>query len=473
MVRLSTAQALIAALSADEMYFGEDTDEAWIGDQLVWKKGKRHVLPLGTMDALTDGTSTEQHLWSPAVINDYIGTPASVRISTSFRLQRSDIMAGRRFQIIAGTFDTDSTDTDPIYVWIGSGVDLSSLQLTGLQSYQRNGLLMTPYTGSGRRYYRLHDVNIQPGGVFTLMSYSTDGTNELYLTRYSGTVGESSKLVFDNAFNYGTYQTRHNLVGDFIWIIPELYTTDSSSTNTIYVNAIPTAFTADIIGWDLTDQRYDISTTGVATTNVQGQYRVAHNIELLAGTVLLCRETGRLLTAEIIGLLDVPQPDWNADPALSHAGILNKPPNSTGIADFMGTEGEVLRIWRGVDIVAAINANAAVADWNAVNPSPARILNKPATMGDVPTASSPLTSITNYRVILRPPIAGVPLPGPRQRVEESQWFRVSDLVALIQAAPGTNIKPDWNAAAGTNAEILNKPTIPTGISDVSQSNRRH
>lgn len=37
----------------------------------------------------------------------------------------------------------------------------------------------------------------------------------------------------------------------------------------------------------------------------------------------------------------------------------------------------------------------------------------------------------------------------------------------IEAGAQVNVKPDWTAAAGTAAEILNKPTIPTKTSDLS------
>lgn len=37
----------------------------------------------------------------------------------------------------------------------------------------------------------------------------------------------------------------------------------------------------------------------------------------------------------------------------------------------------------------------------------------------------------------------------------------------IETGAQVNVKPDWNAASGTSAEILNKPTIPSSLSDLS------
>ena len=471
MTSLSSAQALLAALTADEMYFGEDIDEGWLGDQLIWKKGERHVIPIGTDEELAAATETSPRLWAPATLQGAGGGGGSgPLLSTSFQIRIADIAERSRIQFIGGHFSTDSSDALPIYCWVGVSVDESALELEGLLRFSVDSStgVVTPWT-SGRIYYRLHDMNIPPGSFFSIVGRAGTDDNPVYVARYSGSVGESSKLVFDNAFNYDTYETRHGLVGDFIWIIPEAYTTDTSSTQPIYINAIPNAFVNDIIGWTLESFRYSI-TGGVARSDSDGVYRAAHGVTLNPGTVLLCRVQGGLLTAEIVGRLDTPQADWNADPGIDYAGIQNKPPNSTGILDFVGNDGQIHRIFNGNHIRAAINEYAAVADWNAtVSTDPARILNKPATMGDVATASASLGELGQYRVILRPETTGVPLPGPRQRVEQALWFRLSDLVSEIQSAEGTNIKSDWDAAAGTNAEILNKPTIPAGINQITMS----
>ena len=474
MTRITATEALVAALTADEMYLDGDRDEAWLGDTLIWKKGERHVIPIGTTEELAAGTETGQRLWSPSVLQEVGG---SATINTSFFLRKSFISGGGSQQIIGGRFSSDSTDAEPIYIWVAVAVDQAALLLTGLTSYQidRNTLTVYPYGTApdeidSRRFYRVHDMNIPPGSFFTALGYREDGTKTLYTGRYSGSIGEGSQLVFADSFNYDIYRTRYNLVGDFIWIIPEQYTTDSSGDTPIYVDAIPAAFVDDIIGWSLTDQRYDVSTNGVAVLNPEGVYRVAHNVELTSGTVMLCQQREGTLVARIIGRLDTPQADWNEDAGINYAGIKNKPPNSTGIVDFTGNEGQIHKVFNGNHIRAAIHEYAAPADWNAtVSTDPARILNKPATMGDVATASASLGELGQYRVILRPETTGVPLPGPRQRVEQALWFRLSDLVSEIQSAEGTNIKSDWDAAAGTNAEILNKPTIPAGINQITMS----
>lgn len=53
--------------------------------------------------------------------------------------------------------------------------------------------------------------------------------------------------------------------------------------------------------------------------------------------------------------------------------------------------------------------------------------------------------------------------------QTNKVFTASEQTKLsgIEAGAQVNVKPDWNAAAGTAAEILNKPTIPAAANDAT------
>lgn len=86
----------------------------------------------------------------------------------------------------------------------------------------------------------------------------------------------------------------------------------------------------------------------------------------------------------------------------------------------------------GIEAGAQVNVNA---DWNAASGTDAYIANKPQNL--VQDASYVHTD-ENFTSAEKTKLAG------------------------IEAGAQVNVKPDWNAAAGTDDEILNKPAIPSG-----------
>ena len=86
----------------------------------------------------------------------------------------------------------------------------------------------------------------------------------------------------------------------------------------------------------------------------------------------------------------------------------------------------------GIEAGAQVNVNA---DWNAASGTDAYIANKPQN----------LVQDANY-------------------VHTDENFTSSDKSKLagIEAGAEVNVKPDWNAVAGSDDEILNKPAIPGG-----------
>ena len=93
----------------------------------------------------------------------------------------------------------------------------------------------------------------------------------------------------------------------------------------------------------------------------------------------------------------------------------------------------------GIEAGAQVNVNA---DWNAASGTDAYIANKPQN----------LVQDANY-------------------VHTDENFTSSDKSKLagIEAGAEVNVKPDWNAAAGSDDEILNKPAIPGGTQLVPAS----
>ena len=326
------------------------------------------------------------------------------------------------------------------------------MQLDGLPSFQidRDTAIAYPYGTapvdvSSRRYYRVHDMNIPAGAVFTILGRLVRGTNSVYTGRYSGSIGESSQLLFESAFNTGTYGNRFGVVGPFIWIIPQEYTTDSEDTDRIYVWANEDVYTANIIGWNLTTNRYSLDTMGVATAATDGIYRVAHELDILDGTIFLCTHIGSSKVAQIVGRLLTPQSDWDENPNLQQAGILNKPPDATATTP---DDDEPAIFTR-----EQIRALSPKSDWDATAGTLAEILNKPTgLLPDISKDSLATTgySITNSGVLIIPTTAST-LPI---------WVSLANLVQQIQAQAADQVQSDWDEEGTSNAAyIQNKPTI--------------
>lgn len=103
----------------------------------------------------------------------------------------------------------------------------------------------------------------------------------------------------------------------------------------------------------------------------------------------------------------------------------------------------------------SIPAAQVNSDWNASS-GVAEILNKPS----IPTATSDLTNDSGF-------ITASDVPGAQ---EQADWNESnSSDPAYIKnkpTIPAAQVNSDWNASSGV-AEILNKPSIPTATSDLT------
>jgi len=96
----------------------------------------------------------------------------------------------------------------------------------------------------------------------------------------------------------------------------------------------------------------------------------------------------------------------------------------------------------GIESGAEVNVQA---DWNESDvTSDAYIANKPT----IPTATSDLTNDSNFVV-------------DANYVHTDNNFTSTEKTKLsgIESGAQVNVKPNWNAASGSDAEILNKPTL--------------
>ncbi len=101
----------------------------------------------------------------------------------------------------------------------------------------------------------------------------------------------------------------------------------------------------------------------------------------------------------------------------------------------------------GIETGAEVNVNA---DWNATS-GDAQILNKPT----IPTATSDLTNDSGFISSETDPIF---------TQSPAYGITTQDIAKWNTAEP--NVNADWNATSG-DAEILNKPNIPTATSELT------
>jgi hypothetical protein len=115
--------------------------------------------------------------------------------------------------------------------------------------------------------------------------------------------------------------------------------------------------------------------------------------------------------------------------------ILNKPSNIVTDANYVHTDENFTSAEKtklgGIESGAQVNVNA---DWNAAAGTAGAILNKPAN----------LVQDANY-----------------VHTDENFTGALQTKLNGIESGAQVNVKPNWNAAAGSASEILNKPAIPT------------
>ena len=109
-------------------------------------------------------------------------------------------------------------------------------------------------------------------------------------------------------------------------------------------------------------------------------------------------------------------------------------------------------------IRAAIPASQVNADWEATS-GPAEILNKPT----IPTTVAELTDAANYTT-------NAHLNDTLSHYYDTTQVKtaIHDTANAIRAAIPVQVNADWTATSGA-AEILNKPTIPTTVAELSDA----
>lgn len=93
------------------------------------------------------------------------------------------------------------------------------------------------------------------------------------------------------------------------------------------------------------------------------------------------------------------------------------------------------------------------SDWNQVDSTAKDFIKNKPTIPAVPTNVSSFTNDAGY-LTNHQDISG------KQDVIDTTHKLSADLIEDGTTNKVINVKPDWNAASGSSAEILNKPTIP-------------
>jgi len=155
------------------------------------------------------------------------------------------------------------------------------------------------------------------------------------------------------------------------------------------------------------------------------------------------------------------QSDWNESSSSSDAFILNKPTDLTDLSSHSVTElnditdagsGKIITDTErtkltGIEDGAEVNVNA---DWNSTS-GDSEILNKPTDITDLSSHSvTELNDITDA--------------GSGKIITDTERTKLTG----IEDGAEVNVQSDWNETNSTSdAFILNKPTVPTNLDDLS------
>ena len=102
-------------------------------------------------------------------------------------------------------------------------------------------------------------------------------------------------------------------------------------------------------------------------------------------------------------------------------------------------------------------------DWSAESGSDAEILNKPSipTVYDSTVTVKIGSTTVDTFTTNQSSESDIVIPEATESVAGAMTSTDKRKLNGIESGAQANVKPDWNAASGTDAEILNKPTIPT------------
>lgn len=128
-------------------------------------------------------------------------------------------------------------------------------------------------------------------------------------------------------------------------------------------------------------------------------------------------------------------------------------------------EGKVLGVTNSTGSLGWVAQTPAQvnADWNAASGSVAEILNKPSipTVNDSTVTVKIGSTAVDTFTTNQSSASDIVIPEATDSVAGAMTSTDKRKLNGIESGAQANVKPDWNAASGTAAEILNKPTIPT------------
>jgi len=203
-------------------------------------------------------------------------------------------------------------------------------------------------------------------------------------------------------------------------------------------------------------------TIPTSTTQITEGTRLYYTEDRVSANSTVAANTAKLATIATGAEVNV-NADWSA--GSGDAQILNKPtiPTTTSqIAEGTNlyyTEARVTAnstVAANTSKLATIASGAEVnvnADWNATS-GDAQILNKPT----IPTTTTQIAEGTN-------------LYYTEARVTANNTVAANTTkLATIATGAEVNVNADWNATSG-DAQILNKPTIPTTTTQIAEGTR--
>ena len=251
---------------------------------------------------------------------------------------------------------------------------------------------------------------------------------------------------------------------DFIKNKPSIPTATSDLQNDsgyITISDVPAQVQSDWNEADSSDPAYIANKPVIPAAQIQSDWNQSNSgaVDYIKNKPTIPTDTTDLTNgAGYITLNDVPaqeQADWNESDSSDPAYIKNKPTIPTATSDLQNDSGFITLS----DVPAQEQA-----DWNESDSSdPAYIQNKPTIYPQWFGTQQEYDAI-----LIKDPDTVYHIEGSCQI--QSDWNQSDstavDYIKNKPSIPSAQVNADWNAVSGV-AQILNKPTIPTATSDLT------
>ena len=307
----------------------------------------------------------------------------------------------------------------------------------------------------------------------SLKILAADGVTVQYAETQSATTNQNGLLTLI----IGEHPTGTYSLDNVNWADASIRTditlpTGDVVTNIMPVTAVPYALFADNTGGSLNQVQSDWAETNTASkAYIQNKPAIPTAVSQLTNDVnyITVNEVPTSIShytndANYITINDVPaqvNADWNA--TSGPAQILNKPAIPTAVSQLTNdvnyiTVNEVptsiSHYTNDANYITINDVPAQVqSDWAETNTaSKAYIQNKPAIPAVPAWAMEPDKPVYNYTEIQGAPTSNSVF------INDEHYITINDVPAQVNA--------DWNATSGP-AQILNKPTIPTAVSQLT------